>query len=82
MDDPSTLVRREKVCIPEVWQVLLQGELKNMRRRDSMEIANVLTSIKGWRRNRNPRHYGEYGKQKGFERISKNQYIDEKTILN
>ena len=80
VDDPTTLVRREKVCIPEVWQVLLQGDLKNMRRRDSMEIANVLTSIKGWRRNRSVRRYGNFGVQKGYERISNNQYIDENVL--
>lgn len=80
VDDPSTLVRREKVCIPEIWQVLLQGELKNMRRRDSIEISNVLTSIKGWKRNRSVRRYGNFGIQKGYERVSNNQYIDESVL--
>ncbi len=62
------LVEREKVCIAEIWQVCLGGDLKYLKKRDSIELNSILTGIQGWVRNRNPRYYGSFGKQKGFER--------------
>ena len=62
------LVERDKVCVAEVWQVCLGGDLKHMRRRESNEITNILSGISGWVRNKNMRHYGNFGKQKGFEK--------------
>lgn len=62
------LVEREKVCIAEIWQVCLGGDLKYLKKRDSIELNSILTGIQGWVRNKNPRYYGAFGKQKGFER--------------
>lgn len=62
------LVEREKVCIAEIWQVCLGGDLKYLKKRDSIELNGILTGIQGWVRNKNPRYYGAFGKQKGFER--------------
>lgn len=62
------LVEREKVCIAEIWQVCLGGDLKYLKKRDSIELNSILTGIQGWIRNKNPRYYGVFGKQKGFER--------------
>lgn len=62
------LVEREKVCIAEIWQVCFGGELKYLRRRDSNEIVNILLGLSQWMRSKNPRRFGLYGRQKGFER--------------
>ena len=39
-----------------------------MKRRDSNEITNILNGIQGWVRNKYPRRYGSFGRQKGFEK--------------
>ena len=62
------LVEREKVCIAEIWQVCLGGDLKYLKKRDSIELNGILTGIQGWVRNKNPKFFGSYGRQKGFER--------------
>ena len=67
-DDEIELVEREKVCIAEIWQVCLGGDLKYLKKRDSIELNGILTGLKGWIRNKNPRFFGKYGRQKGFER--------------
>lgn len=62
------LVEREKVCVAEVWQVCFGGDIKYLKKRDSIEINNILTGIKGWVRNKNVRRYGSYGAQRGYEK--------------
>lgn len=64
-----TLVPREKVCAVEIWVECFSSDAKYMKRADSTEINNILTGIKGWKRNKNVRRYGLYGTQKGFERV-------------
>lgn len=69
MREDETLVDREKVCAAEIWQECLNGDLRYMRRSDSVEINTILGNIPGWKRNRGARRYGFYGTQKGFERV-------------
>lgn len=71
-DEEVELVDREKVCVAEIWQVCFGGDVKYLKRRDSNEVVNLLLGLKGWTRNRNPRRYGAYGRQKGFEKLSTN----------
>lgn len=68
--DDLELVERDKACIAEVWQVCFGGDVKYLNRRDSNELTNIMTGLPGWKRNRNPRAYGKYGKQKGFEKTN------------
>lgn len=68
MPDDVVLVERDKVCIAEVWQVCFGGDVKYLNRRDSNELTNIMTGLPGWTRNKNPRFYGRYGRQKGFEK--------------
>lgn len=65
-------VVREKVCAAEIWCECFGGDLRNMRRSDSIEINSILQNISGW--NKSPRaiRFGaEYGVQKGFVRSEK-----------
>lgn len=62
------LVERDKVCVAEIWQICFQSDIKWMKRRDSNEITNILNGIQGWVRNKYPRRYGSFGRQKGFEK--------------
>lgn len=65
-------VVREKVCAAEIWCECFGGDLRNMKRSDSIEINSILQNISGW--NKSPRaiRFGvEYGVQKGFVRSEK-----------
>lgn len=63
------LIERDKVCAVEIWTECFGGDIKYMKRADSVEINNILLTIKGWKRNKSVRRYGPYGTQKGFERV-------------
>lgn len=69
LKDGVFLEPRRKVCAAEIWTECYGSDLKYMKRQDSLEINNILTGIKGWKRNRSSRRYGPYGTQKGFERV-------------
>ena len=58
-------MEREKVCVMEIWVECLGGDAKYLKRSDSTEIINVLTAVKGWKRNKSARRYGPYGVQRG-----------------
>lgn len=66
-------VRREKVCVMEVWCECFGKERQNLRKTDSYEMEAIINKIGGWRRytgsasgkSRIPL----YGVQKTFERM-------------
>ena len=58
---------RDKVCAAEIWVECLGGDLRYMKRSDSIEINSILAGLPGWRRNRSMRRYGPYGILSGFE---------------
>ena len=69
LPEGTELVKRDKVCAIEVWTECFNGEVRFMKKTDSMEINSILASMKGWKRNKNVRRYGPHGVQKGFERV-------------
>lgn len=68
LTDGVELIHREKVCAMEIWVECFNGEARYMKRVDSVEINGILTSLKGWKRNKSKRRYGPYGILSGFER--------------
>ena len=62
------LMDRDKVCVMEIWSECFGFDPGRMSRRDSMEINNILTALKGWERNKATRRYGPHGTQRGFQR--------------
>ena len=69
LPEGTELIERDKVCAMEVWAECFNGDVKFMKKTDSMEINGILTAMKGWKRNKSVRRYGVYGTQKGFERV-------------
>ena len=63
------LVPRDKICAVEVWVECFGGDQKYMKRPESSEINNILSMVKGWKRNKSARRYGPYGIQRGFEKV-------------
>jgi putative DNA primase/helicase len=74
--DDIELVEREKVCVAEIWQVCLGGDIKYLKRRESNEVTNILTGLRGWVRTKKPIYFGQYGRQRGFEKSSIIDYDD------
>ena len=64
-------VPREKVCALEIWCECLGGEIKTMKRTDSLEINQILLGLPNWTRNKDKRRYGYCGAQRGFD-LNKN----------
>jgi len=61
-------VPRDRVCAAEIWVECLGGELKHMRRAETMEINSILARLPGWGRKPVAMRCGPYGLQKGFYR--------------
>ena len=68
LPEGTKLVRRSRVCAIEVWAECLNGDPRFMTRRDSMEINNILLTVKGWEKERSSGRHGSYGVQRGFRR--------------
>ena len=65
-------MRRDKVCVMEIWCECFAKERQNLKRTDSYEIEGILTRIGGWKKltaNKSGKvRYPHYGPQKTFVR--------------
>lgn len=65
-------MRRDKVCVMEIWCECFAKERQNLKRSDSYEIEGILTRIGGWKKltaNKSGKvRYPLYGPQKTFVR--------------
>lgn len=62
------LVKREKVCAAEIWSECFMSDVKYMKKMDSVEINSIMNNMAGWVRNKSVRRYGQFGRQRGYER--------------
>lgn len=60
---------RDKVCAAEIWCECFNGEIKFMKRSDSVEINGILAGVPGWERHTSTQRFGPYDIQRGFARI-------------
>ena len=60
---------RKQVCAAEIWCECFGGDIKYMKRVDSVELNNILAGIKGWHRHSSALRFGPYGVQKGFKKL-------------
>lgn len=62
-------IPRSKVCAAEIWCECFGGDMRTMKRTDSIEINSILQRIPGWDKSNSSIRIGaEYGVQKGFVR--------------
>ncbi|MCD7752241.1 MAG: virulence-associated E family protein [Lachnospiraceae bacterium] len=70
-------VRREKVCIMEIWCECFGKERPNLKRSDSYEVESILMKLGGWEPIRGLKsgktRFPLYGPQKTFVRCSQEQ---------
>ncbi|MGG0891674.1 VapE domain-containing protein [Cytobacillus horneckiae] len=56
---------RDRVCAAEIWVECLGGDIRFMKRQDTMAINDILEQMEGWKKQKNPYRYGPYGLVKG-----------------
>lgn len=60
---------RDRICAAEVWCECFNGDIKQMRRTDSIEINAILGTLPEFLRSKNLQRFGPgYGHQRGFLR--------------
>lgn len=62
-------IERDRICAAEIWCECFGGDIKYMRRSDSLEINSILANIPGWKRHNSTTRFGCYGHQKGFVKL-------------
>jgi predicted P-loop ATPase len=61
-------VKRQTVCVAEIWCECFNKEWSTIKKIDSYEINGLLKSVKGWFNLKTLKYCGPYGKQRIFER--------------
>jgi hypothetical protein len=62
---PEGVMRRENVCVLEIWCEALGRDPSALKRQDSYEICGIMRRIKGWEQSGTKRTR-IYGKQRSF----------------
>ncbi|NBH82867.1 virulence-associated protein E [bacterium C-53] len=70
--DESQMMHRDRICAWEIWNECFRMPGYNrMRKSDSKEINSILERLPGWAKQKNAiRFGGEYGMQRGFQRLT------------
>lgn len=61
-------IKRTRVCAIEIWCECFEKNKADMKKSDSIEINNILNSLKGWSKSQKMTRFKEYGKQRFYER--------------
>lgn len=56
---------RDRICAAEIWVECFGGEIRHMKRVDTIAINDILERVEGWEKQKTPYRYGPYGKVKG-----------------
>ncbi|MCM1222092.1 MAG: virulence-associated E family protein [Lachnospiraceae bacterium] len=65
------LADKQRTCAIEIWQKAL-GEQGRPQKWQAGEINNIILSLPGWERIKSAARFGEFGTQKGFQKMSTN----------
>lgn len=64
------VVKRDRVCIAEIWVEALGGFQKDMSTHNTKFIHDIMRTIEGWKDMKSKTRFGIYGTQKGYYRIT------------
>ncbi|EHL13150.1 hypothetical protein HMPREF9629_00450 [Peptoanaerobacter stomatis] len=62
----GNLVKRDRICVAEIWVECFKKDMSNIKRYDSIEINSILASFADLERFKYPMKFGDYGNQKGY----------------
>ena len=61
------VVKRDKICVAEVWAECYGGDPKNLTPFKSREINDILRTFDDWEQSPNPQRFGlDYGRQRAY----------------
>lgn len=63
-------VRRDTVCVAEIWNECFKSDIEKLFRQDSQAVAAILRRVPGWAEEKGRQRCGIYGLQKRFRRVS------------
>ena len=66
------VVRRDRVCVAEIWNELFQEDTGKLERQRGDQIRAIMRTMPGWRENPKKQKCGPYGTQRCFERQPEN----------
>lgn len=66
-------VKREYVCIMEIWCELFGKDVSTLKKSDSYEIGGIMRKIEGWEKDNDRIRLPIYGRQRVFKRETKGQ---------
>lgn len=66
----ENLVKRDKICALEVWCEAFNGQIKDFKYAEALEINSILRKIEGWEKMSGSIRLGYCGKQRYFKRIN------------
>lgn len=62
-------MKRDRICVMEVWCELFGGDPKQLKLNDSREINDILARTEGWDKSKSTLSFGKYyGKQRAYYR--------------
>ena len=61
-------IKRQFVCMAEIWCECLNKEKSEMNRYNTREINEILRSLEGWEQSNSTKNFKNYGKQKYYSR--------------
>lgn len=64
-DGNAPLEERDRICAAEVWVECLGGDIRFIKRSDTMAINDILDNLEGWKKHKSIYRYGPYGRVKG-----------------
>ncbi len=63
------LENKQRTCVLEIWKAALERP-DIPKKWESSEIMDIVLSIPGWQKMKNSTTFGEYGKQKGLQKVN------------
>lgn len=66
----NATIRRDKICVAEIWNECFGGDYKQIKQSDIAEISSILNMLEGWEKIKSNARFGTgYGTQKGYRRV-------------
>lgn len=62
-------VKRQRVCIAEIWCECFGKDRGSLKRQDSNEIAAIMARLEDWKKSNASMRFKLYGVAKGYERV-------------
>lgn len=63
------LVKRDKICVLEIWCECFGGEVKSIKPSDDKEIKQIMRKMQGWESSKKTNTFKYAGKARGYIRV-------------